>query len=137
MAREASIERNTKETQIRLKLNIDGTGRSDINTGIGFFDHMLDGFTRHGLYDLDLKVHGDLDVDDHHTIEKAKIQESFLEMPSVRQLAIKKASGVMAAVSFLWMRFWYFVQWIFPEGRILAGTQSFQQRSSVIWQRRW
>ena len=56
MAREASIERNTKETQIQLKLNIDGTGRSDINTGIGFFDHMLDGFTRHGLYDLDLKA---------------------------------------------------------------------------------
>ena len=73
MAREASIERNTKETQIRLKLNIDGTGRSDINTGIGFFDHMLDGFTRHGLYDLDLKVHGDLDVDDHHTIEDTGI----------------------------------------------------------------
>lgn len=73
MAREASIERNTKETQIQLKLNIDGTGRSDINTGIGFFDHMLDGFTRHGLYDLDLKVQGDLNVDDHHTIEDTGI----------------------------------------------------------------
>ena len=48
MAREALIERNTKETQIRLQLNIDGTGSSDIDTGIGFFDHMLDGFTRHG-----------------------------------------------------------------------------------------
>ena len=73
MAREASIKRNTKETQIQLKLNIDGTGRSDINTGIGFFDHMLDGFTRHGLYDLDLKVQGDLNVDDHHTIEDTGI----------------------------------------------------------------
>ena len=73
MVRIASIERNTKETQIQLKLNIDGTGRSDINTGIGFFDHMLDGFTRHGLYDLDLKVHGDLNVDDHHTIEDTGI----------------------------------------------------------------
>ena len=69
MAREASIERNTKETQIRLKLNIDGTGRSDINTGIGFFDHMLDGFARHGLFDLSVTCHGDLDVDCHHTIE--------------------------------------------------------------------
>ena len=58
MAREALIERNTKETQIRLQLNIDGTGSSDIDTGIGFFDHMLDGFTRHGLYDLTLRVHG-------------------------------------------------------------------------------
>lgn len=73
MVRKASIERNTKETQIQLKLNIDGTGRSDINTGIGFFDHMLDGFTRHGLYDLDLKVQGDLNVDDHHTIEDTGI----------------------------------------------------------------
>lgn len=73
MPREALIERNTKETQIRLKLNIDGTGTSDIETGIGFFDHMLDGFTRHGLYDLDLKVNGDLHVDDHHTIEDTGI----------------------------------------------------------------
>ena len=73
MAREALIERNTKETQIRLQLNIDGTGSSDIDTGIGFFDHMLDGFTRHGLYDLTLRVHGDLNVDDHHTIEDTAI----------------------------------------------------------------
>ena len=73
MAREALIERNTKETQIRLQLNIDGTGSSDVDTGIGFFDHMLDGFTRHGLYDLTLRVHGDLNVDDHHTIEDVGI----------------------------------------------------------------
>ena len=72
-SREALIERNTKETQIRLQLNIDGTGSSDIDTGIGFFDHMLDGFTRHGLYDLTLRVHGDLNVDDHHTIEDTGI----------------------------------------------------------------
>ena len=52
MAREASVERNTKETEIKLKLNLDGTGYSDIETGVGFFDHMLDGFTRHGLFDL-------------------------------------------------------------------------------------
>ena len=73
MAREALIERNTKETQIRLQLKIDGTGSSDIDTGIGFFDHMVDGFTRHGLYDLTLRVHGDLNVDDHHTIEDTGI----------------------------------------------------------------
>ena len=101
MAREALIERNTKETQIRLQLNIDGTGSSDIDTGIGFFDHMLDGFTRHGLYDLTLRVHGDLNVDDHHTL---KIQGSSLETLSVRQLATKKESNVTAAVSFLWMK---------------------------------
>ena len=64
MAREASAERNTKETEIKLKINLDGTGYSDIETGVGFFNHMLDGFTRHGLFDLSVRVHGDLQVDD-------------------------------------------------------------------------
>ena len=58
MAREASAERNTKETEIKLKINLDGTGYSDIETGVGFFNHMLDGFTRHGLFDLSVRVHG-------------------------------------------------------------------------------
>lgn len=73
MAREASVERNTRETEIKLKINLDGTGYSDIETGVGFFDHMLDGFTRHGLFDLCVRVHGDLQVDDHHTIEDTGI----------------------------------------------------------------
>lgn len=73
MAREASVERNTKETEIKLKLILDGTGYSDIETGVGFFDHMLDGFTRHGLFDLCVRVHGDLHVDDHHTVEDTGI----------------------------------------------------------------
>ena len=84
MAREASVERNTKETEIKLKLNLDGTGYSDIETGVGFFDHMLDGFTRHGLFDLAIRVHGDLQIDDHHTIEDTGI---------VLGNAIKKAVG--------------------------------------------
>ena len=67
--RTASVERVTKETKIRMTLNLDGTGKSDIHTGIGFFDHMLDGFARHGLFDLSVSVDGDLDVDGHHTIE--------------------------------------------------------------------
>ena len=66
--RTASVERVTKETKIRMTLNLDGTGKSDIHTGIGFFDHMLDGFARHGLFDLSVSVDGDLDVDGHHTI---------------------------------------------------------------------
>ena len=73
MAREASAERNTKETEIKLKINLDGTGYSDIETGVGVFNHMLDGFTRHGLFDLSVRVHGDLQVDDHHTIEDTGI----------------------------------------------------------------
>ncbi len=73
MIREVLAQRNTKETQIQMKLNLDGTGISDISTGIGFFDHMLEGFTRHGLFDLQLRVQGDLQVDDHHTIEDTGI----------------------------------------------------------------
>lgn len=73
MSREAEIIRNTKETQIRIKLNLDGTGKSLIQTGIGFFDHMLDGFTRHGLFDLEVEATGDLYVDCHHTIEDTGI----------------------------------------------------------------
>lgn len=73
MPREASVERNTRETEIKLKLKLDGTGYSDIESGVGFFDHMLDGFARHGLFDLCLRVHGDLQVDDHHTIEDTGI----------------------------------------------------------------
>ena len=73
MTRNVLVQRNTKETKITMSLNLDGTGKASLNTGIGFFDHMLDGFTRHGLYDLTLRVHGDLNVDDHHTIEDTGI----------------------------------------------------------------
>lgn len=73
MPRTATIERNTKETTITLTLNLDGTGRSDIHTGVGFFDHMLDGFAHHGLFDLTVRAEGDLDVDTHHTIEDTGI----------------------------------------------------------------
>ena len=73
MSRSASIERNTKETDIRVTLELDGTGQAELDTGIGFFDHMLDGFARHGLFDLNVYVDGDLDVDCHHTIEDVGI----------------------------------------------------------------
>ncbi len=73
MSRTASIERNTKETKIALTLNLDGTGRSDVHTGIGFFDHMLEGFARHGLFDLTVRADGDLNVDTHHTVEDTGI----------------------------------------------------------------
>jgi imidazoleglycerol-phosphate dehydratase len=71
--RRALIERNTTETRIRLKLNIDGRGRYDISTGIRFLDHMLELVARHGAFDLTIKADGDLDVDQHHTVEDVGI----------------------------------------------------------------
>jgi imidazoleglycerol-phosphate dehydratase len=71
--RKAIIQRSTKETQIRLALTIDGRGRYTVSTGIRFFDHMLELFTHHGGFDLKLKAHGDLDVDQHHTVEDVGI----------------------------------------------------------------
>lgn len=71
--RTASVDRKTKETDISITLNLDGTGVSDISTGIGFLDHMLEGFSRHGFFDLKCRVRGDLQVDGHHTVEDTGI----------------------------------------------------------------
>jgi imidazoleglycerol-phosphate dehydratase len=68
-----STSRKTGETDIELELNIDGTGKSDINTGIGFFDHMLTAFSKHGLFDLKVTCNGDLEVDQHHSVEDVGI----------------------------------------------------------------
>lgn len=69
----AAISRQTGETDIQIKLNLDGTGQAEVSTGIGFFDHMLNSFARHGLFDLTVSVKGDLEVDSHHTIEDTGI----------------------------------------------------------------
>ena len=71
--RESKLSRKTNETEIELKINLDGSGNSDINTGIAFFDHMLNSFAKHGSFDLTIKARGDLTVDDHHTIEDVGI----------------------------------------------------------------
>ena len=84
MDRTASISRTTSETDIAVTLNLDGSGRSDIDTGIGFFDHMLRSIAKHGFFDLTVQVKGDLEVDCHHTIEDTGI---------VLGEAIKKAVG--------------------------------------------
>ena len=73
MSRSARCERSTKETEIVVELEIDGTGKYEIHTGIGFFDHMLEGFARHGFFDLTIKVTGDTYVDAHHTVEDTGI----------------------------------------------------------------
>ena len=96
MIREVLAQRNTKETQIQMKLNLDGTGVSDISTGIGFFDHMLEGFTRHGLFDLQMRVQGDLQVDDHHTIE-----DTGIVLGSVIREAVGDKKGIRRYGSFI------------------------------------
>ena len=73
MSRKAEITRTTKETDIKAAIELDGSGTASVHTGIGFFDHMLDGFARHGFFDLSLEADGDLEVDCHHTIEDAGI----------------------------------------------------------------
>ena len=84
MNRKAIVSRDTKETQIKLTLDLDGSGVCKLDTGIGFFEHMLDGFARHGLFDLEVTCKGDLDVDCHHSIEDVGI---------VLGTAIKEAVG--------------------------------------------
>lgn len=73
MPREARVTRTTKETDIAVSIDLDGSGQTSVATGIGFFDHMLEAFGRHGLYDLDVRAEGDLHVDGHHTVEDTGI----------------------------------------------------------------
>lgn len=96
MARMAEVTRKTKETDIAIKLDLDGTGKSQIETGIGFFNHMLEGFSKHGLFDLECNVNGDLEVDGHHTVEDTGI---------VLGEAIKQAIGDKKGIK----RFGYFI----------------------------
>ena len=92
----AQVDRTTKETDIHITLNIDGSGKSDIQTGIGFFDHMLEGFSKHGFFDLFCQVKGDLYVDGHHTVEDTGI---------VLGQAIKEAVGDKKGIR----RYGYFI----------------------------
>ena len=96
MSRTATITRTTKETDINMTLNLDGEGMSNIHTGIGFFDHMLEGFAKHGFFNLDVAINGDLDVDGHHTVEDAGI---------VLGTAIKEAVGDKKGIK----RYGYFI----------------------------
>ncbi|MGN1313617.1 MAG: imidazoleglycerol-phosphate dehydratase HisB [Lachnospiraceae bacterium] len=96
MGRKTTITRKTRETDISLSLNLDGSGISKISTGVGFFDHMLEGFSKHGFFDVDLTVKGDLQVDAHHTVEDTGI---------VLGQAIKEAVGDKKGIC----RYGYFI----------------------------
>jgi imidazoleglycerol-phosphate dehydratase len=95
-ARTASLERNTKETQIRVELDLDGRGEYQIATGVAFFDHMLESFARHGLFDLRLAAKGDLAVDAHHTVEDVGIA-----LGSAFREALGSAEGIRRYGSFV------------------------------------
>lgn len=96
--RVGTVNRNTTETQIALTLNVDGQGTYKVSTGIRFFDHMLELFTRHGGFDLELKVTGDLDVDQHHTVEDTGIAlgEAFAEALGAKKGILRAGYFVMA-----------------------------------------
>ena len=96
MPRSSEIRRTTKETQIELRLNLDGRGKADISTGIRFFDHMLDLVARHGGFDLRLKATGDLDVDQHHTVEDVGIA-----LGEAVNAALGNRKGILRAGYFL------------------------------------
>ena len=104
--RTAVCRRKTKETTICVQINLDGTGKTDIHTGIGFFDHMLEGFARHGLFDLTVHAEGDLVVDCHHTIEDTGI---------VLGTALREALGSKDGIS----RFGFF---LLPMDEVLARS---------------
>lgn len=95
--RKAEFERNTKETKIKVSLEIDGEGKANINTGIGFFDHMLNSLTKHSLFNLDLTCDGDLSVDTHHTVEDCGIVlgKAFKEAVGNKESIERYASFVM------------------------------------------
>lgn len=90
MTRSASIKRSTSESSIELTLNLDGTGKSNISTGVGFYDHLLTAFSKHSLIDLDVKATGDLHIDVHHTVEDTAIALG---------LALKEALGDKSGIS--------------------------------------
>ena len=94
--RTATVVRTTGETDITLRLNLDGSGKAQISTGIGFFDHMMNAFARHGLFDLELSISGDLEVDGHHSVEDCGI---------VLGEAIRKAAGDKKGIR----RYGYFI----------------------------
>ena len=96
MARIANIHRKTNETDIRVRLNLDGRGKARVSTGVRFFDHMLELFARHGAFDLELIARGDLDVDQHHTVE-----DTGIALGEALQRALGSKRGILRAGYFL------------------------------------
>ena len=97
--RESTIARRTLETDIEVALNLDGAGTADVSTGVGFFDHMLTAFARHGCFDLSARVKGDYEVDDHHTVE-----DTGIVLGAAFREALADKKGISGMRSSPWMR---------------------------------
>lgn len=117
--RQAQVTRKTGETDITLTVNLDGTGRYDIRTGVGFFDHMLTGFARHGKFDLTVTCTGDTWVDDHHTVEDVGI---CLGQAFAQALGEMRGWSASARACCPWMRPSSWGRWTSPAGGCSAGT---------------
>lgn len=130
----AKLSRKTKETDISVGLNIDGTGKSNIDTGIGFFNHMLEGFSKHGFFDLDMTCDGDLNVDCHHTIEDCGIV-----LGNAIAQAVGDKKGIKRFGSFILPmdECLYYVPLIYQADRTCSLTVSLHARESEIWIQRW
>ena len=100
MTRNANVSRKTSETDINIKMNLDGTGEYDISTGVNFFNHMMESFSKHSMVDLDIQATGDIEIDDHHTVEDIGILlgEAFYEAIGDK----KESKGWLMRLS-LWM----------------------------------
>ena len=140
MPRTANIQRKTAETDISLKLDLDGTGQSEIQTGVGFFDHMLTLFAKHGLFDLQVQADGDLEVDQHHTVEDTGIclGQALAQALGDKQGIVRYGSItlpmeetlVTSAVD-LSGRFWFVDKFVFPTEKI---GEFDAQLVEVFWQ---
>lgn len=139
-ARTATIQRDTRETKIELTLNLDGTGQSQIETGVGFFNHMLELFTKHGLFDLTVKAVGDIDVDDHHTVEDTGIclgqalRQALGDKQGITRygsLTLPMEETLVTSALDLSGRFWFVDKYEFPTEKI--GTFD-TQLVEVFWQ---
>lgn len=129
------LHRKTKETDITCHLNLDGSGKAEIDTGIGFFDHMLDGFTRHGFFDLNMKVKGDLIVDCHHSIEDAGI---VLGNAISKAVGDKKGIKRYGSIDTSYGRNTCSVcNRFIGKDHISALTMNLQHLMSVIWTLKW
>ena len=134
MSRTATVTRKTRETNITVTLDLDGSGKADLHTGIGFFDHMLDGFARHGLFDLTLHCDGDLNVDCHHTIEDCGIALGT----AIREALGDKAGIVRYGSCMLPMdETLACALWTLADGRILFMMPALPGRAAAAWMCRW